>query len=96
MNPVYYSVCLRSEHRDPKKRLSFALLAQIPATLAENASSAAYELLAIDAAKSVLRWRLSVHTQWVTNVSVFEGPEIPRTTPKIAENGCRVWFLENP
>ena len=96
MVPVYYSVCVRSEHRDPKKRLSFELLTQVPTTAAENAPGAAYELLAMDAAKSVLRWRLSVHTQWHTSVSVFEGPEIPRTPPKIAANGCRVWFLGNP
>jgi len=46
-SPVYYSVCLRSERRDPKKRQSFELLAQIPATVAENAPGAAYELLAM-------------------------------------------------
>jgi hypothetical protein len=96
MVPVYYLVCFRSEHRDPKKRLSFDLLTQIPGAIAEVAPFAAYELLAIDAAKSLLRWRLSVHTQWHTSVSVFEGQEIPRTPPKIAANGCRVWFLENP
>ena len=95
MVPVYYFVCVRSGHRDPKKRLSFELVTQVPATV-ENAPGAAYELLAIDAAKSVLRRRLSVRTQWNTHVSVFEGLEIPRTTPKLAENGCRVWFLEYP
>jgi len=67
--------------------------AQIPATVAENAPGTAHELLVIDAAKSVLRWRLRIHAQWEISVSVFEGPEIPRTPPKIAENGCRVWDL---
>ena len=96
MVPVYYLVYFRSEHRDPNKTLSFELMTQIPGAIAEVAPSVAYELLAIDAAKSLLRWRLSVHTQWQTSVSVFEGPEIPRIPPKIAANGCRVWFLENP
>ena len=63
MVPVYYLVCFRSEHRDLKKRLSFELLTQIPGAIAEVAPFAAYELLAIDAAKSLLRWRLSAHTQ---------------------------------
>jgi hypothetical protein len=71
-------------------------LTQIPGAIAEVAPIAAYELLAIDAAKSLLRWRLSVHTRWDMYVSVFEGPEIPRTPPKIAANGCRVWFLKSP
>jgi hypothetical protein len=96
MVPVYYFVCVRSEHRDPKKRLSFELLTQVPATAAENAPGAAYELLAIDAAKSVLRGRLSIRTQWNVQISAFEGLEIPRTTPKLAENGCRVWTLKSP
>ena len=96
MVPVYYLVYFRSEHRDPNKTLLFELMTQIPGAIAEVAPSVAYELLAIDAAKSLLRWRLSVHTQWHTSVSVFEGPEIPRTTPQIAGNGCRVWFLKSP
>jgi hypothetical protein len=96
MNPVYYSVFLHSGHRDPKKRLSFELLIQIPVALSEKAPSDAYERLAIDAAKSVLRRRLSAHTKWVISASPFESSEIPRTTPKIAEKDCRAWILKGP
>jgi hypothetical protein len=96
MDAVYYSVHIHSGHRDLKKRLTFEVLIQIPSTLAESAPIAAYERLVTHAAKSVLRWSLSVHVPWVVYASPFEGSEIPRTTPKIAENGCRVWFLKSP
>ncbi len=96
MNPVYYLVHIHRAHREPKKRVSFEVLIQIPTTLSEGAPSAAYERLATDAAKLVLRRSLNLHSQWYIYASSFEGPEIPRTTPKIAENGCRVWILSSP
>ncbi len=96
MYPVYYFVRIHRAHREPKKRVSFEVLIQIPTTLSEGAPSAAYERLATDAAKSVLRRSLNLHSQWSIYASRFEGPEIPRATPKIAENGCRVWILRSP
>jgi hypothetical protein len=86
MDPVYYSVYFHFGHRDPRKRLSYELLIQ----LIESALSGSHECLAIDAAKSVLRRSLRIHSQWDIYAGRIESPEIPTTTPNIAENGCRV------
>jgi hypothetical protein len=92
MNPVYYSVQIRRGHRDPKKRLSFELLIQLSA----SAPNGANERLATDAARSVLLRSLNVRSRWLVEAGPFESPEIPRTTPKVAANGCLVWILKSP
>jgi hypothetical protein len=89
---VYYYVHAGSGHRDPKKRLSFELLIQLSA----RASKGADKRLATDAAKSVVRGSFNLRTQWAIRLALFESPEIPRTTPKVAANGCLVWNLKNP
>jgi hypothetical protein len=92
MEPLYYSVHMHSMNR--KTRLSYSFLVQITGTLADARVSGAHARWAIDAAKEILRGHRAI--VWDTHAGLYENPQIPKTTPKIAGNGCRVWILNGP
>ena len=91
---VYYSVHVLFKHRDPRKRDLVSLLVRVPESLTVNTSPRAHQRFAEDAARSTLRERLRIRLADV-NAGLYEDPEIPPHTAKLAENGCYVWILSD-